>query len=133
MTYTTPPPLSSRTHLHGEVGVVVVVGQHVPHRLVDHREESTERAQPREVHDVLERDRVLQTLVDESVGAEVRLQDGRAVALHLGHKRRTTGFVHRRDGGIQGCFSMIFRGRIQGYFSDKNTTITARRLPLADS
>ncbi len=69
--------------------MVVVVKGHVTAGLMKHGEERAQRAQPREVHDVLHLRRVLQSFDDQTGGGEVRLQDRSGVPLDLWikHKR----------------------------------------------
>ena len=71
------------TNLHGEVRVVLVVGEDIPDSLVDHGEECAQSSEPGVVHDVLHLCAKLQAFVDQAISYKVRLQDGGTVSLNL--------------------------------------------------
>lgn len=70
--------------LHGEIRVGVVVLHHIPNCLVKQGKERREGTHASEVHDMLQVGGcVLQTLHNQSIGAQVRSNDRSNISLHL--------------------------------------------------
>lgn len=62
-------------YLHREVGMIVVVDDHVPDILVQHGEQGAQSTQTCEIHYVVEILREVQALRHKTVGSKVRLHD----------------------------------------------------------